>query len=176
MSKKATEKDVSVWINSLGVMELTVWYHAAAAGKQGLHAKLHQAGRAGNCENVVRTYHGLSFWLFSRRSARPRTLPGAHGSHSCGFMAGRDDTCDLYGGQPIIDEMMGFFTNFIVRGQELGLVRDDVPLDLIIALFASFDVATDKWFADRWDDFEPSTLEAYADTSLRMLARMLAPE
>ncbi len=45
-----------------------------------------------------------------------------------------------------------------------------------MAIFASFDVATDKWFADHWEDYDMATLETYADTTLRMLARMLTPK
>ena len=40
---------------------------------------------------------------------------------------------------------------FLQRGQELGTVRTDLPLELMLEMFLAADQAGDRWMMDRWD-------------------------
>lgn len=39
----------------------------------------------------------------------------------------------------------------VVRGQALGVVRRDLPADLLVALVLAMDEAGDRWLAENWD-------------------------
>jgi len=39
---------------------------------------------------------------------------------------------------------------FLQRGQELGTVRTDLPLELMLVMFLAADEAGDRWMMDRW--------------------------
>jgi len=40
------------------------------------------------------------------------------------------------------------------RGQELGVVRTDLPLELLLEMYLAADQAGDRWTAEHWDDFD----------------------
>ena len=44
------------------------------------------------------------------------------------------------------------------RGQELGVVRTDLPLDLLAALFIAVDDANDRWVLAQWETLDTAEL------------------
>ncbi len=62
------------------------------------------------------------------------------------------------------------------RGQELGLVRDDLPQDLLLALVIAVDDAHDRWLYAHWSEFSAADLEAAALRAADNLRRLLTPE
>ena len=80
---------------------------------------------------------------------------------------------------PVLADMFnqGFawFMAFLKRGQDLGIVRTDLPDDLLFALFRSVDTAGDQWLLDHWEDLET---EKALDIMLRVfdgIQRLLMP-
>jgi AcrR family transcriptional regulator len=63
----------------------------------------------------------------------------------------------------------------LTRGQELGVVRTDIPTDLLIALLMGLDEATDHWFAARLDSLAPARLDELVDTLMQSLRDLLLP-
>ena len=51
----------------------------------------------------------------------------------------------------VFDAGRDFLKALMRRGQELGVVRRDMPVDLLIAVFTGADNAADHWLADQWE-------------------------
>ena len=69
-----------------------------------------------------------------------------------------------------------WWRRIIARGQELGLVRDDLPLDLLVAIAMGADHAGDQWMMERWDDFSPEELDRLVDARVDLVRDMLSKE
>lgn len=63
----------------------------------------------------------------------------------------------------------------IRRGQELGVVRDDVPLGLLMAVVAGAGEWSDRWMAEHWEELPPGEAEMVSVRLIDMLRSMLAP-
>ncbi|MBI5531564.1 MAG: TetR/AcrR family transcriptional regulator [Deltaproteobacteria bacterium] len=63
----------------------------------------------------------------------------------------------------------------LIRGRALGVVRADLPDDLLVALMFAMDEAADRWLADHWDELGPQGLEATMLMSVDLLKRLLEP-
>lgn len=50
--------------------------------------------------------------------------------------------------QPRIDALMATILRFFTRAQERGLVRTDLPLDLLFGMMSALDGAIDRWVID----------------------------
>jgi AcrR family transcriptional regulator len=61
----------------------------------------------------------------------------------------------------------------IVRGRELGLIRTDVPEDLLVECFMALDEVTDRWIVDRSGEAEESALEALSDMRVELIRDLL---
>jgi AcrR family transcriptional regulator len=48
---------------------------------------------------------------------------------------------------------------FLKRGQELGVVRTDLPDDLIVALVQHIDQAGDEWIVDHWQEIDAEKVQ-----------------
>ena len=62
---------------------------------------------------------------------------------------------------------------FLMRGQELGTVRTDLPLELMLEMFLAADEAGDRWIMERWDGLDErgkaELLDARVDFARDML-------
>jgi AcrR family transcriptional regulator len=72
-------------------------------------------------------------------------------------------------------QLWAWFTTLIKRGQELGVVRTDLPDDLLFALVTGLDGASDQWLIDHWDELTPEQLGVILGHVIDMIRRMLAP-
>ena len=63
----------------------------------------------------------------------------------------------------------------IHRGQELGTVRDDLPVDLMLALLTGADEAADRWFVDHWDHESEDEIERLFEEVFAIFQRMMEP-
>ena len=63
----------------------------------------------------------------------------------------------------------------LTRGQELGVVRTDLPSDLMIALLIALDEATDHWFAEHLDSMRQDQLDEMVGALMDTLRSMLLP-
>jgi AcrR family transcriptional regulator len=63
----------------------------------------------------------------------------------------------------------------IRRGQELGTVRDDLPVDLMLALLTGADEAADRWFVDHWEHESEDENERLFEEVFAIFKRMMEP-
>jgi len=75
----------------------------------------------------------------------------------------------------LFEQAQFLLVKILRRGQELGLVRDDLPEDLLLSLMIAVDDAHDQWLIANWARFSPDDLEAAANRSTELLGRLLAP-
>ena len=61
----------------------------------------------------------------------------------------------------------------IRRGQALGAVRDDLPVELLQALLVGADEAGDRWFVNNWDRLGEKEIERLFDEVFAIFRRML---
>jgi len=70
-----------------------------------------------------------------------------------------------------------WFTRLLERGQKVGAVRTDLPLDLLAALSFGFGEAFDRWTIANWDRVGKTDegVAALIDTCMDLFRRTLAP-
>jgi hypothetical protein len=68
-----------------------------------------------------------------------------------------------------------FLKALLRRGQELGVVRVDLPEDLLIAVFTGADDAADHWLVDHWDGLGPEEVGRLSRRVFDTMRRLLAP-
>ncbi len=68
-----------------------------------------------------------------------------------------------------------FLKALLRRGQELRVVRVDLPEDLLIAVFTGADDAADHWLVDHWDGLGPEEVERLSRRVFDTMRRLLAP-
>ena len=73
------------------------------------------------------------------------------------------------------DEARQWQAELIRRGQTLGAVRDDLPVELLQALLVGADEAGDRWFVNNWDNLEEKEIERLFQEVFAIFRRMLEP-
>ena len=63
----------------------------------------------------------------------------------------------------------------IRRGQELGLIRTDMPHSLLFAWFRAMDGATDDWLLAHLDELDQAAIMHIAHETITMIEKALAP-
>ena len=74
-----------------------------------------------------------------------------------------------------IGEIREWLHELLERGQKLGVVRDDLPLDLLFALMAGVDDAADRWLMENWARFDRERMQELSMLMLDAVQRMLEP-
>jgi len=64
---------------------------------------------------------------------------------------------------------------WIARGQELGVLRDDIPTDLLATISFSLDQATNLWLLDRIEELGTHEIERLALHILKSRRTLLSP-
>jgi AcrR family transcriptional regulator len=77
---------------------------------------------------------------------------------------------------PLFEFGIGWLKRLLGRGQEVGVVRTDLPSDLLVALMVAIDGATDQWLSEHLDSLAPDELEVLTARLLRGLRTFLEPE
>ena len=73
------------------------------------------------------------------------------------------------------DEARQWQAELIRRGQTLGAVRVDLPVELLQALLVGADEAGDRWFVNNWDNLEEKEIERLFQEVFAIFRRMLEP-
>lgn len=63
----------------------------------------------------------------------------------------------------------------ILRGQEVGAVRSDLPAELLQVLLVGADEAGDRWMVENWDRFDEDEVERIFEEVFAIFRRMLEP-
>jgi len=73
------------------------------------------------------------------------------------------------------EEARQWQAELIRRGQALGTVRDDLPVELLQALLVGADEAGDRWFVSKWDELGEKEIERLFREVFAIFRRMLEP-
>ena len=72
-------------------------------------------------------------------------------------------------------EARAWQTELIRRGQQLGAVRADLPVELLQALLVGADEAGDRWMVENWHRFAEDEIEHLFEEIFAIFRRMLEP-
>lgn len=75
----------------------------------------------------------------------------------------------------VFEEGRAFLKALLRRGQKLGVVRTDMPEDLVIAVFTGADNAADHWLVDHWDRLGPGEVGRLSRCVFDTMRGLLAP-
>ena len=74
-----------------------------------------------------------------------------------------------------LHDMMGWALRLITHGQKLGLVRTDLPVDVLLELMVAVDQVLDRWLIAHYEEMSQAELLRAAETSLALHRRLLEP-
>lgn len=66
--------------------------------------------------------------------------------------------------------------SILQRGRELGVVRKDLPLTLLVDIVMGVDAASDRWFVDHWQALPEGDVKRLGDCVLDLIRDMLDAE
>lgn len=75
----------------------------------------------------------------------------------------------------VFSQAMDWLRAIFRRGQELGVVRTDLPDDLLFALIQAVDDTNDRWLLAHQATLSQSEIEAAAGRAMDLLRRLLVP-
>jgi hypothetical protein len=75
----------------------------------------------------------------------------------------------------ILEQARNWQAELIRRGQAIGVVRDDLPIDLLLALLVGADEAADRWFVTHWNELNDSEIDHLFAEIFAVFRRMLEP-
>lgn len=75
----------------------------------------------------------------------------------------------------LFNQVQASLAALLQKGQALELVRTDLPIDLLVALFVGVDDASDRWLMEHWQEFTRDELLATARRVVDAIAAMFAP-
>jgi AcrR family transcriptional regulator len=78
--------------------------------------------------------------------------------------------------RPALEWGRRFTEKFLVRGQELGTVRRDVPLELLVEVTLAVDEAGDRWFAEHHMEYDEAELRRLVEGRIDLMRDMLDAE
>lgn len=65
--------------------------------------------------------------------------------------------------------------NIVKRGQQLGLIRTDLPDELIFAWLEALDNASDHWLLAHWQNLDQAAIAQYSDQTVEAMKRAVSP-
>lgn len=72
-------------------------------------------------------------------------------------------------------EARAYLAWLLARGQELGVVRTDLPRDLLLAVVMAAAEAADRWMATHWEELDLAELPELAGRAFELLRGMVLP-
>ena len=70
----------------------------------------------------------------------------------------------------------GLWRSIIDRGQILGVIRTDLPQDLLVEIVMGADQGGDRWMMEHWDEFSEEGIRKIVDARVDLLRDMLDKE
>jgi AcrR family transcriptional regulator len=67
-------------------------------------------------------------------------------------------------------------TEFVARGQALGVLRLDLPAELLVALGMAVDSTLDAWFVARMEGYDEQEVAAMVEVYVDLFRRLWSPE
>ena len=78
--------------------------------------------------------------------------------------------------QPALEWGRRWTRQIVSRGQELGVVRRDLPLELLVEITMAMDEAADRWMAEHADEYDEAGLRAVMAARMDLLRDSLDAE
>jgi len=103
-------------------------------------------------------------WLFGAVRAAERLTPESLQRESLAQLA-----------RSLARYMMTGIGTTIIRGQELGLIRTDLPNELLMAWFRAIDGASDDWLLAHLDQLDQGAMIHIAHQTISTIRQALAP-
>jgi AcrR family transcriptional regulator len=75
--------------------------------------------------------------------------------------------------EEVLNQARAWQADLIRRGQTIGAVRDDLPVELLLALLVGADEAVDQWFALNWDDLDTVEIDRLFTEVFAIFRRMM---
>jgi AcrR family transcriptional regulator len=69
---------------------------------------------------------------------------------------------------------LAYLRALLARGRELGVVRGDLPDDLLLVMVFAAAQAADRWMVARWDELGEERIQALSGSLFELLQRMVA--
>lgn len=85
----------------------------------------------------------------------------------------RDEPEAVEGVRPMLEWSREFTTTFLRRGRELGAVRRDLPLGLLVEVTMAVDEAGDRWMVDHLDELQGGALRDLVEARIDLVRDML---
>jgi AcrR family transcriptional regulator len=63
----------------------------------------------------------------------------------------------------------------VKRGQEVGVIRSDIPDELIFAWLQALDDASDQWLLVQWKDLDRAAISRISDQTVDAMRRAMVP-
>ncbi len=73
-------------------------------------------------------------------------------------------------------QVMGMLSAFVNRGQELGVLRTDLPDDLLLHIISGLDNASDSWLIEHWDELDDQMISDHVNTMFDILKSAIGVE
>ncbi len=71
------------------------------------------------------------------------------------------------------NQYIAVLERLLKRGQDLGVIRRDLPDDLLMAWVRAVDDANDRWILEHWQELDQQTLAVAADRVVDALRRLI---
>lgn len=75
----------------------------------------------------------------------------------------------------LASQIQMWVTNIIKRGQELGMIRRDLPDELLLAWMEALDDASDRWLLLHWHELDRAAIAHYSDQAVEAMKRAVSP-
>jgi AcrR family transcriptional regulator len=75
----------------------------------------------------------------------------------------------------LMDRGRRLISDFLRTGQDLGVVRTDLPTELLVEMYLAADTAGDRWTTKHWDDFTEEERARMFVTRFHLVRDMLNP-
>ncbi len=76
----------------------------------------------------------------------------------------------------LVEMSREWWRTIIGRGQTLGVIRTDLPLELLVEIALAADEGGDRWMMDHWEEFSERELLKIIDARVDLLRDMLDKE
>jgi AcrR family transcriptional regulator len=132
----------------------------------------------GNFSEWPDTLTAETFWpaiteLYRRPFVRSRDFPWAFGVWRAAGEVWRAKPEGLLA--RFAQEQIEVLIRLLKRGQELGVIRTDLPDDLLMGWVRAVDDASDRWILEHWDELDHQALAAAAEQVADGLRRLISP-
>ncbi|HEX6386019.1 MAG TPA: TetR/AcrR family transcriptional regulator [Anaerolineae bacterium] len=75
----------------------------------------------------------------------------------------------------LFQQVQSLLADLIHKGQTLGVVRTDLPADLLLPLVTAVDDVHDQWLLQHWEDVDHLQIESMVQRMVNLWRRLLEP-